>query len=501
MNNEKRMHPAAILILFFTRLREFIVPLILIFVVGGTGGGFSFRWLLPAFIVFFLITSIFNWLFYKYTFNETELHIKHGVFVKKNRYIRRKRVQSFDVTAGILQRLFGLVKVKIETAGGGGEPEVEMVALEKVEAQNIKQQLLSEPGTDEEGVNSTNEEREITADEQVTGRSAPVGPEVRWHLPKSHLLLMAVTSGGVGLVFSALAALFSQFDQFIPTHVYENTIGFFLASSILFILLLIVVIAFLAWLIAIGLTLIKYGRFKVEKKGDDLIVSRGLLERRQLTLKTYRITAVRVVISPLRQPFRFASVYVESAGGGSQEEQGSTLLLPMVPFRSLEKTVQHFVTDFPIERPLTSLPRRALLRYLLRSAGPVFAVALGASLFVPYGAWSFILVPVALALGWWRYNSGGWTLDESESYVLLQSRLFQLARVSVPRHKIQDATYARTVTQKYRDLAHFSVAVLSTAAGKTFQVKDLSEDDARSIHSWYSYRPTSFNQKREDEEE
>lgn len=45
-----------------------------------------------------------------------------------------------------------------------------------------------------------------------------------------------------------------------------------------------------------------------------MVIERGLIEKRQLTLAYRRITAVRIIKSIIRQPFGFVSVYVESAG-------------------------------------------------------------------------------------------------------------------------------------------------------------------------------------------
>ena len=63
------------------------------------------------------------------------------VFVRKNRYIRFERIHSVDVSEGIIQRLFGLVKVNIETAGGS-KAEAVLSAIRKEEAERLSEHLL-----------------------------------------------------------------------------------------------------------------------------------------------------------------------------------------------------------------------------------------------------------------------------------------------------------------------------------------------------------------------
>ncbi len=136
------MHGAAVAVLFVSRIKDFIFPLILTFFAGGTGTLFGQQWIFPALLLILFLHSLFSWLFFRFRLEEEELRIKQGIFVKKKRYIQRKKVQSVDISAGVIQRTFGLVKIKIETAGGGTVPEVSIIALTKEDAEEIRESLL-----------------------------------------------------------------------------------------------------------------------------------------------------------------------------------------------------------------------------------------------------------------------------------------------------------------------------------------------------------------------
>ncbi|MFK4998581.1 PH domain-containing protein [Bacillus sp. N9] len=90
---------------------------------------------------------------------------------KKKRYIPFERIQSLDFSEGIFHRPFGLVKVKVETAGGAKESEAEMSAIKKDDALAI-QQLINDAKT------NRNVTEELTIDKEdketilykITGR-------------------------------------------------------------------------------------------------------------------------------------------------------------------------------------------------------------------------------------------------------------------------------------------------------------------------------------------
>ena len=82
------------------------------------------------------IFSAIKWYFKVYWIENNILHIKHGVFVKKESYLNKERVQNISTSSNIIYQMLGLMKLNIEVAGGGNEPEV-MLAGIKEDEQNI----------------------------------------------------------------------------------------------------------------------------------------------------------------------------------------------------------------------------------------------------------------------------------------------------------------------------------------------------------------------------
>ncbi|UCZ54843.1 PH domain-containing protein [Bacillus shivajii] len=498
MNSWNRQHPIAIFISFLNNLKEMIITFIAVIIFGqAQAGGSTF------YIVFFsliLIISLGNgiirWWTFRYQLFENEIKIKHGLIFRKNRYIRKEKIQSIDINAKLLQRIFGLVEVRIETAGGGDEPEFKITALKKHEAAMIKEQLLrvvespKELNDDEmtgplDEKEEAEEVHEEQTQEQVQEKEHEEIRQYKWMLSNPRLVIAAMTSSGVGIAATFVAAIMSQVQQFIPNRLYEQVIGFVIHHSILFIGSWVVFILFIAWVITVIRTLLKYGMFSVTKRGSEIHISRGVVEKRQLTLSDHKITAVRIVQNLLRQPFGFVAVYVESAGGGSKEEDLSTILIPMCKRNEVEGLLQELLPDYDVSSVYETLPGKSLRRYMIRLIVPSLIAASVFTYFIPYGWLAFILPLLAALLGYWQYKDAG--LHVNDQFLFLRSRSFVKTEFILPRKRIQSMDMSQHYLQKIDHLFSLHVSVLSSITGKTFLLRHISGEQSNRTLNWYSY--------------
>ncbi|QGU00499.1 transmembrane protein, distant homology with ydbT [Candidatus Syntrophocurvum alkaliphilum] len=493
MNDWKRQHPAAVFISFLSNLKEMVISLIAIFVLGQTspGLGSNFYFVIMGVILFLsLVNGFFKWWTFKYHLVGNELNAKQGLIFRKKRYIRKERIHSIDINAKLVQRLFGLVELRIETAGGGNEPEFKIIALEREEAVRIKQELLQKEVRYFEDVLADNEHEDIEdgavvdSDEGVAGAVEEL-PSFRWELSGDRLLIAAATSSGVGIAATFIAVIVSQAPQFLPEAVIEEYVRWFIQSSILMIGALIAFILFAAWLFTVVTTILKYGYFTIEKRGNDIHISRGVLEQRQLTLYAQRITAVRIVQNPLRQPFGFVAVFVESAGGGRQDEDLSTILVPLCKRNEVNSILEETIPDLAIDPEYEGLPRESLRRYLFRLLIPALIVAGVVSYLSPYGWIAIVLPLIAVLVGIWQYKDAG--ITQVGDILCLRKRVFSKLEVIVPRKRIQSMMMTQTVLQKFDDLYTIHVSILSSVTGKTFSVRHIGRWQKEEALGWYSY--------------
>ena len=472
MYDAKRLHPITILIQTGKNMKRYIfsiLPFIFIKHSGKDGIIFGVIALFLLFSVVFL-TSLFSWLKKTYRMEDGELRIEYGVFVRKKRYIPIERIQSLNLSEGILQQLLGLVKVQVETAGGGNGEEAEIVlsAITKMEAKALQTFVESTKYSSHEEVEPVKEK-------------VPV-----YKIATSELLLLSLTSGGIGVVISAVLALISQLDDVIP---YKKLFGRFehwAENSIITVAFLVFIGLLLAWVIALARTMLKFANFTVIKSGDDIIISQGLLEKRQLTIPIKRIQAIRIKENMIRQILGFATVYIESAGGSSANiESSKVMFLPAVRLKKIAEIVGPNLSEFHLTQKFHPAPKKALARYLIRSWYIPIPVVIAAVIFLnAWGLLTFILLGIMSVFAVRKYQSAGWNIDSEQ----LSLRFGGMVRTTVymKKNKIQSLEIRESYFQRRKNLGTIEAIVKSGTGPSGGAVVDLEKEDVKQIYNWYS---------------
>ncbi|RJS61299.1 PH domain-containing protein [Bacillus sp. PK3_68] len=213
MSNPKKLHPIAALLTFFKELKSLILPVVFVIFIGN-GERNSFWDYFPIVaigmvVLYVLISGIVKWLRFTYRLEENEFKIEYGLFVKKKRYIPIERIQSLNVSEGLLHRMFGLVKITVETAGAGAESEseAELTAITKEEAQAL-QQLINQEKKRKAPVDVT--------DDLLEKVKANGEEDVVYQAQLSELLLLAATSGGSVWSFRRYSLFYPSFKISFP---------------------------------------------------------------------------------------------------------------------------------------------------------------------------------------------------------------------------------------------------------------------------------------------
>jgi putative membrane protein len=474
MSSEPRhLHPAAMLIDAIRTIRRslsaFVIPGVVFLMSRGFDVGTIALVLLGALVVAVLAAfwGILSWRATTYEVAGGVFRLRRGVVQKNERTIPLDHVQSVDTVQGIIQRLFGVVEVRIETAGSGAsEPDASLAALDRADAEALRREI--------EG-----SRREPVETEDDTG------PTILRRLGTRDLLLAGATSGQIGVALSLIAVASQLFDNILSESLAQRLLETFAPRSVTTALLYVLILGLFAWLLAIGGTVLAYTGFTLSRDGDFLYIRRGLLERREATIPLARIQAVRIVEGLLRQPFGLASLRVESAGYG--EDAGvSTTLFPLLPRKEVHGLLLDAAPEFAAAPPLNALPRRALRRYVFRTTVPflilISAAALLSSLVFDLAAWVFaalvLLLPAAI-YGRLRYRDAGWALEED--HLVVRSRFLGRTTAIAPRRRLQSRATVRSPFQRRVRLATFQAQVASGGGGAELRVTDLGSNDADAL--------------------
>ena len=480
MSKPRRMHPVAILIDCIRTIKNMLLPILVSFV--GAISQLSTSNLVYFFLggigVFslFLLWSLISWYRHTYYVIDGELRIESGLLIRNRRFIPKERIHVINISAGIFQRLFNLVKVDVETAGGGLNSEATLSAITKEESVRLRKAL------------EKNNRYTLDHTEEISKQPPLPCYQISW----KHLFIAASTSGGIGLVFSMIFLILVNAIEIFNFDFIEKGIGFFenlnisTSQTVLFLAALFFVVFAIAWIISVINTMLKYGGFTLTRSDTELKINYGILEKRELTVPLSRIQAITIVENVLHQPLGYASIYLVSAGYGQKQGEPlfqSLVMFPLLPKKKVYQLLQNIIPEFAIEAELNPIPNRARIRYLIKAVVPVLVFVVPISIFVPWGYYSLLALLPAVFYGFIRHRDAGWTLVDN-TYVN-RSRGVSLQTAIVPKHRIQSAHLNRSFFQKRKSLATFKVIAASGIAGKAFKVMDLDEKDGQELLYWY----------------
>ncbi|KMY48325.1 PH domain-containing protein [Peribacillus loiseleuriae] len=489
MFEPKRLHPVAVLSSILQTLKEAIIPLVVLLFLGGSSGK-GIQLIIFSVICFFLIVfSVLSWIRLTYWVENGELRIESGVFVRKKRYIRFERIHSIDVSEGILQRIFGLAQLKVETAGSnGGKPEAELTAITKRESNEIisifnEVKKAGKRKLESDCVNEAVTGKELTKVEETDIDSASV--VFKQTFPQ--LFLMAATSGGVGVVLSGAVAFLAQFDELIPFKKISAEAERFIQSGILLIILTVFLLFILAYLVATARIVLIYAYFTVKKVEEELIISRGLLEKRQLTIPLKKIQGIRIAENLIRQPLGYASVYLEYAGGSaSDKDTVNTLLFPLVKKEQLKEKINQFVPGYELQTELKGLPKRSYVRYFFRQLFIIIPIVVATSWILwPWGLVSFVLIPLAAIWAYLKFREVGWNISGNQ--LQLRTRIVSKQTYIFQKNRLQVFDRRVSYFQSRKQLSTIAATVKSGAGPREGKVVDLEQKDAEFMNDWFSY--------------
>lgn len=480
-----QLHWITALIEVLKTAKEAILPLVvLIFANGFNDTG---KWYLDylTFMIFgvlmvtLFISGIIKWKRFAYWFEEEELRIEYGLFVKKKRYIPFDRIQSLDYTEGILHRPFKLVKVKVETAGGSTskKAEAELTAITKEAAKRIEAELAD----------AKNRKNALPAEDGTfsDGIFAELEPQAKlvFKMSPKDLIILATTSGGIGIILSGAGVFLSQFAELIPFEWMYEEVSSFIRFGALLIALIVFLGFVLVWGLSVAMTFLSYYGFAVSLDERDIIITRGLLEKKRMTVPLNRVQSVRIIENPFRQLFGYAAVAIDSAGSGGAE--GAKInLFPLVKKKHIDGPLKELFGDLMLDEPTKRLPARGKhFFYRIDFLWMLPAVGALGYFFFPYGLFSLLIIPIIMLLGLWQHRSAAYEINGPQ--LTMRFRGFSLQTAYLTKKRIQSMKMKQNYFHRKKKVATIAASVKSGMGVFEAQIPHMDEAEAEKILVWY----------------
>lgn len=407
---EGRLHPLTMVFSVWKAVRRILIPAIPLVIFGS-------RLALPSFLLFVLgvavIRALVRYLSFSYRIEESDIVVRQGILKRTERHIPLDRVQEVRIEQGVLHRLFEVVDVHVETAGGKG-PEASLSVLSRLEAARLRESVFA----------------------RGTGRRARVaaagGAEsaVLKELSVGELALAGLTSNHLVSALVIVGAIWAFLDDVLPEHFYERiAVGVYdyahrllergaqtavaiTVAATLAVLLLSTVFSVLASIVLF------YG-FSLTRTGEDLQRVYGLITKRSSSLPRRRIQVLEIEEGFLRRLFRLATLRADSAGSRNRESNerrgGRDVLMPVIRRSEVERLLPAFFPDIPAG-PIGwhRVSKLAIARGAAKGAVLCAAVSTALSIYNQNaaGMWLLTLLPLVYLINAVRYNNLGYALAE-----------------------------------------------------------------------------------------
>lgn len=433
----RRLHVAAIAVDAVRSALQLVLGALVIAIVQGGTPGMAAALAVGGLVV----SSVVSWQTWRhksYWLDDIALHYRSGVFTPDEKVVPRTRVQGVDTVTGPIQRLFGVVELRVQVPGAARADEIVLSAVTHAQASRLRAAL---------------------------GQAEPAAPDATVRLGRRGLLLTALTSPQISVAVSAVAGVYALVQNVIDV---ERDGEGLLArlDSPQAVAVAVAVLLGAAYVLSFLAAIVVFAGFQVERDAQVLRIRRGLFERRAQSIPLDRVDGVVIVEGLARGPLGLAALRLETAAHGG-EEAGSRTLLPLVRRAEAEAVIARLVPALAVapgelERP----PPRALRRFVAPQtiAGALFgliAVVLWTS-----AAWPAVpaLALLAALMGLRDYRATGIRLA-GNVVVVREARLARrtlLAR----RHRLQKHAVRRTPLQARALLADLRVTVGSGGRGR-----------------------------------
>ncbi len=328
---EGRLHPWTIALETVRLVRTFAITAITVAFVGSRG---MWLWILAVSVAVSLARVIARYVSFTYRVQNGELITRQGVFARRERSIRLERIQEVSTEQGVIERILGVVKARIETAGGSGGdgPESSLEVLSQADVNALRSAVTGWQASHGGLPGSA----ELTVEQKVSERVLK--------LSLRDLVVAGLTSNFLVTALVFLAGLWALVDDVVPERFYRQLAGTLYgyagrlsqegASKAILVgvagVLAILTIGAIASVV--GSIVLYYG-FELKLRGDAFYRTYGLLTRRASSIQRNRVQLVEIEQGLLRRQLGYAALKVDvagtHAGEGGSERSGQNVLVPI----------------------------------------------------------------------------------------------------------------------------------------------------------------------------
>lgn len=297
-------------------------------------------------VVVFAGLCIYGYFYYKtsgYQLTDKEIICVRGVLFKKKSIIEYKKIHAVNKKQGLIQRLFDIALLTIDSGSTNNSSEAEIFIYER---SGVVDQLIYK----------------LKNIDKIESTEAEITNETKTYLyefSSFRKLVYSFLSVVGSLITMAVIFLVVIFVFWVARISFED--GFTLIDLLLLALVIYVGVNGFVFVGQIIHSFISLHDFKVDKEKDSLNISYGLFVRHNNTFKLNRIKGVIIEQGLFKRLFGFATVKIEVIGydryssnndnSNSEGREDIGLLIPLCKMSELNGYLSEILPDYvPLEK-------------------------------------------------------------------------------------------------------------------------------------------------------
>jgi putative membrane protein len=260
---------------------------------------------IAAVVVLIGVISYLQYLFFTFHIDEenNEFVIQKGVFNKTRITIQLHKIQQVNINQSLIQRLVGVYKLEIDTAGSD-KKEASISAISHELATILKERLINH--TQQEAVESI----ENISEEVVATSFIKIG------LPS--LIKIGFTSNYIksfALIFLFFTTIVENLQQLNAEVIDEDQVTNYLDKLPVYTSILLVIVVFIGLVLIVNLvrTILKYFDFTVQKSKQAIILSYGLLSTKNTLLNPNKVQKIKITQNYFQKKLDVTTIAIHQA--------------------------------------------------------------------------------------------------------------------------------------------------------------------------------------------
>ncbi|MCG8484480.1 MAG: PH domain-containing protein, partial [Clostridia bacterium] len=359
-----------------------------------------------------------------------------GIIHKVTRNIPLDKINTIDLSQNLLNQLFHLSRVKIDTESISDIGSEIILLLKTDRAKTLQEALLKKSVSQEGSIEK--------------GNTYSVSPMelIRYSLLSNGLMETIFVLFALHEHISSIANLIglnsdTYFDNILVT---INRLLAFVGISLV-----------MGFLIVLLRNIIRYTGFKVQIEPDTLQISYGLFEKKKFSLKRQKIKGIHIKQSLLMQWFHKYSIEVESIGYGDEGDE-KAVLYPYCNEELKKQIINELLPEIHHKNEsIHGPPKKSLIHFIFFK---VLAASIAAFMIAFIIGLIWLGIPLIIAAGAYGYMAYKNAAMGIENGLVYMSRGgFTKKQSYIYGHYIQSIGQSYNCFQKKRGICSYSVII------------------------------------------